>query len=45
MQKNRTYFIVQAAVIAALYVVLTIFASGFDLASGNIRQFSSVNFM
>ena len=37
MQKNRTYFIVQAAVIAALYVVLTIFASGFDLASGAIQ--------
>ena len=35
--KNKTLFIVQAAVIAALYVVLTAIAAGFDLASGAIQ--------
>ena len=35
--KNRTMYIVHAAVIAALYVVLTYIAAGFDLASGAIQ--------
>ena len=35
--KNKTLYIVQAAVIAALYVVLTAIAAGFDLASGAIQ--------
>ncbi|WP_034443969.1 QueT transporter family protein [Butyrivibrio sp. AE2032] len=34
---NRTLYIVHAAVIAALYVVLTAIAAGFDLASGAIQ--------
>ncbi len=35
--RKRTMYIVQAAVIAALYVVLTYIAAGFDLASGAIQ--------
>ncbi len=34
---NRVIYIVHAAVIAALYVVLTAVAAGFDLASGAIQ--------
>ena len=37
MQRKKTLFVVQAAVIAALYVVLTLFAQGFNLASGAIQ--------
>lgn len=39
MESNRKQilFIVHAAVIAALYVVLTVLAAGFDLASGAIQ--------
>ncbi|MCR5772861.1 MAG: QueT transporter family protein [Butyrivibrio sp.] len=37
MKNNKTLFIVQAGIIAALYVVLTLFAQGFDLASGAIQ--------
>ena len=37
MKKNSTLYIVQAAVIAALYVILTMIAAGFDLASGAIQ--------
>lgn len=41
--RRRTVFMVQAAVIAALYVVLTVLAAGFDLASGAIQvRFSEV---
>lgn len=35
--KKKTYFITQAAVIAALYVVLTLAISAFNLASGAIQ--------
>ena len=34
---KRTLFITQAAVIAAIYTVLTVIAAGFDLASGMIQ--------
>lgn len=34
---KRTIYIVHAAVITALYVVLTVIAAGFDLASGAIQ--------
>ena len=34
MKNKKAYFITQAAVIAALYVVLTLFINAFDLASG-----------
>ena len=34
---KKAYFITQAAVIAALYVVLTLFINAFDLASGAIQ--------
>ena len=34
---NKTLYIVHAAIIAALYVVLTALAAGFDLASGAIQ--------
>ena len=34
---KRTMYVVHAAVIAALYVVLTYLAAGFDLASGAIQ--------
>lgn len=34
---KKVYFITQAAIIAALYVVLTIFISAFNLASGAIQ--------
>lgn len=34
---KKVYFIVRAAVIAALYVVLTLFISAFNLASGAIQ--------
>lgn len=37
MKNNKAYFITQAAVIAALYVVLTLFINAFDLASGAIQ--------
>lgn len=35
--KKNVYFITQAAVIAALYVVLTVFVNAFNLASGAIQ--------
>ncbi len=34
---NKTLYIVHAAIIAALYIVLTALAAGFDLASGAIQ--------
>ena len=34
---NKTLYIVHAAIVAALYVVLTALAAGFDLASGAIQ--------
>ena len=34
---NKTIYIAQAAVIAAIYTVLTMIAAGFDLASGAIQ--------
>ena len=34
---NKTFYIAQAAVIAAIYTVLTMIAAGFDLASGAIQ--------
>ena len=34
---NKTVYIAQAALIAALYIVLTMIAAGFDLASGAIQ--------
>ena len=37
MKKNGVYYITHAAVIAALYVVLTLFISAFNLASGAIQ--------
>lgn len=37
MKQSKVLFILQAAVIAALYVVLTIVAASFDLASGAIQ--------
>lgn len=37
MKQSKILFIVNAAVIAALYVVLTMLAAGFDLASGAIQ--------
>lgn len=37
MKQNKAYFITQAAAIAALYVVLTLFINAFDLASGAIQ--------
>lgn len=37
MRNKKVIFIVQAAVIAALYVVLTLFISAFNLASGAIQ--------
>ena len=37
MRKNRVQFMTQAAMIAAIYVVLTIFISAFNLASGAIQ--------
>lgn len=37
MKNQKAYFITQAAVIAALYVVLTMFINAFDLASGAIQ--------
>ena len=37
MKKNQTLYIVQAGIIGALYVVLTAFAQGFELASGAIQ--------
>ncbi|SHI16014.1 Uncharacterized membrane protein [Butyrivibrio fibrisolvens DSM 3071] len=37
MKKNQILYIVQAGVIGALYVVLTLFAQGFNLASGEIQ--------
>lgn len=37
MKKNKVLFITQAAIIAALYVVLTLVISAFNLASGAIQ--------
>jgi len=37
MKNKKAYFITQAAVIAAIYVVLTLFISAFNLASGAIQ--------
>ena len=37
MKNKKASFITQAAVIAALYVVLTLFINAFDLASGAIQ--------
>ena len=37
MRNKKVLFITQAAVIAAIYVVLTIFISAFNLASGAIQ--------
>lgn len=37
MRNKRVLFITQAAMIAALYVVLTVFVSAFNLASGAIQ--------
>ena len=37
MRNKKVLFITQAAVIAAIYVVLTAIAAGFDLASGMIQ--------
>ncbi len=34
---NKTYFIANASLIAALYTVLTVMAAGFNLASGAIQ--------
>ena len=43
MRNKKVLFITQAAVIAAIYVVLTALAAGFDLASGMIQvRFSEV---
>ena len=36
-QRKKTVYIAQAAVIAAIYTVLTIIAAGFDLASGAVQ--------
>ena len=36
-QKQKTIYIAQAGIIAAVYTVLTIIAAGFDLASGAIQ--------
>ncbi len=37
MRNKKVLFITQAAVIAAIYVVLTVFIAAFDLASGTIQ--------
>ena len=37
MKNRKAYFITQAAVIAAVYVVLTLAINAFDLASGAIQ--------
>ena len=37
MRNKKVSFLTQAAVIAAIYVVLTIFISAFNLASGAIQ--------
>jgi uncharacterized membrane protein len=37
MQNKKILYITQAAVIAAVYVILTMIAAGFDLASGMIQ--------
>ena len=37
MRNKKVLLITQAAVIAAIYVVLTIFINAFNLASGNIQ--------
>lgn len=37
MRDKKVLFMTQAAMIAALYVVLTVFVSAFNLASGNIQ--------
>ena len=43
MKKKSVLYIVQAAMIAAIYTVLTAIAAGFDLASGMIQvRFSEV---
>ena len=38
MRNKKVLFLTQAAVIAAIYVVLTIFISAFNLASGAIHE-------
>ena len=35
--KNKVFFITHAAVIAALYTVLTVFVAAFNLANGAIQ--------
>lgn len=43
MRNKKVLYIVQAALIAAIYIVLTALAAGFDLASGAIQvRFSEV---
>ena len=37
MRNKKVLFITQAALIAAIYVVLTMFINAFNLASGNIQ--------
>ena len=37
MNRKKLYFITQAAMIAAIYVVLTVFINTFNLASGTIQ--------
>ena len=37
MKKNKALFVAQAGIIAALYVVLTLFINAFNLASGAIQ--------
>ena len=37
MRNKKVLFVTQAAVIAAIYVVLTMFIAAFNLASGNIQ--------
>ncbi|MQN00621.1 MAG: QueT transporter family protein [Lachnospiraceae bacterium] len=36
-KKSSALYVAQAGIIAALYVVLTVFAAGFDLASGAVQ--------
>ena len=36
-RNGSALFVAQAGIIAALYVVLTVFAAGFDLASGAVQ--------
>ena len=43
MRNKKVLFLTQAAVIAAIYVVLTIFISAFNLASGAIQVLSLIH--